>query len=119
MAMFLNRKIAAVLISVIAIGLIWVIVTGSHIKAPEDIDDVRALSTENTRLDAWESMWTSFSENLLLGAGSQVIGSENSLLLILARTGLVGGIPFMLSCSLMIYEAYRLLGRTNRFRNIS
>jgi hypothetical protein len=110
-AMLLERKLAILLTAVVLSGILWLVVSESDLRVTTAADDVRAISTENTRIGAWESLWGAFSQNMLLGGSRDIVGSENSILLVLARTGLTGGIPFLLSFSLILREAYFLMGR--------
>jgi len=109
-ALILERRRAVVIIALMMAAVCGTILSGMFMQAPDSMEDIRVVSTQNTRLEVWENLWTTFTKNVGIGAGETVVGSESSVLLILARTGLVGGIPFAISCWLMLREAYRMLG---------
>jgi hypothetical protein len=60
-------------------------------------DDVRSLSTENTRAVAWHEMSETFLDNWLFGVGYGMSGfSESSYLRSLSEFGILGSIPFFI-----------------------
>ena len=69
----------------------------------------RLLDTTDTRSQSWASMFRTFLESPLVGKdASETAGSENSFLLIAARTGLLGLIPFLTGAVLVLIGLLRL-----------
>ncbi|HEX8523534.1 MAG TPA: O-antigen ligase family protein [Tepidisphaeraceae bacterium] len=69
----------------------------------------RLLSFDDTRSVVWASMFEQFKSSPLLGVNQeQAAFSENSYLLVLARTGILGACPFIVACVLMVAAMVRL-----------
>jgi hypothetical protein len=73
----------------------------------------RFVSTNNTRADAWNGMWSSFMDNILFGAplrSGRLGYGENSWLAAGDQLGLVGFIPMIL----MGWESVKLIWQLNQ-----
>jgi hypothetical protein len=82
------------LLFLIISGVTLLIVYYSQITG---LEDVRGISSENTRTQAWLGMLDVILENPILGVGFENIGySENSFLRAFSAAGIVGGGIFML-----------------------
>jgi hypothetical protein len=69
----------------------------------------RLLELKDTRSENWKTMFGTFIDSPFIGKeASESVGSENSFLLVAARTGLVGLIPFTCAIGLIIYGLVRL-----------
>jgi hypothetical protein len=107
----LPRPLALVLVATMVLIACVVIVQNVYVSdSLMDNAEFRALSASNTRQAVWDSLWTEFTTHWLLGGDPINTPSESSLLVVLARTGITGGMVFFLSLSLMFREAYGLLG---------
>ena len=75
----------------------------------------RLLSTEDTRSAAWGRMYSDFMSSLFVGLPQEESAfSENSYLLVAARTGLMGLIPFLLAVALVLVSLVRVLPSRSR-----
>lgn len=69
----------------------------------------RLTSFDDTRSAAWASMYDQFRSSPLIGvSGEEAAFSENSYLLVLSRTGIVGALPFAISVVLVLGALIRL-----------
>lgn len=110
-AQIFERRITMI-ISVLVVILSLLFVLGKYDMTQfENAVDSRIVSGENTRLEAWESLWTSFVSNPIIGVGDGVAYTENSYLLTLARTGVFGMVPFSIFWGMVLLRSYRMLGR--------
>jgi O-Antigen ligase len=77
----------------------------------------RFTSTNNTREEVWNGLWTTFSNNIVFGAplqyGSRLGYAENSWLSAGATLGLVGFIPMMM----VGWESVKMIWQLNQLGN--
>ena len=76
----------------------------------------RFTSTNNTREDVWNGMWSAFMNNIVFGSpleGDRMGFGENSWLAAGSNLGLVGFIPMMM----MGWESVKMIWRLNQLSN--
>jgi hypothetical protein len=90
----LAKKVAGLVIPCFLL-LVSVLILSTILPEDSNADGVlRAISMKNTRAEAWSVLWKAFVENPVVGTGVAEF-SENAYLVILARSGLVGGSIFI------------------------
>jgi O-antigen ligase len=86
---------AVLIIALVAGGLLaWQLIN------PGEDTATRIVSTENTRIGVWTSLLQDFLSSPVVGVTSQT-WSENSYLLVAARAGIVGLVPFAIALALL------------------
>lgn len=114
LAILLRRRIGMALVYAIpAIVVSYLFINQVANRSTEDRDVqiavTRLLDTTNTRQGAWSELWREFTASPLFGRGGEMEASftESSFLLVGARIGLIGLVPLVLACVLVLLEAYR------------
>ncbi|MFT6842176.1 MAG: hypothetical protein ACJASR_000942 [Psychroserpens sp.] len=91
-----RRNIGRNLLTLIVMSVVMLIFI-TYFTQITEVENVRALSTENTREGAWNDLLEDFLNYPLFGIGLSNLGaSENSILRALASSGIVGGVFFLI-----------------------
>lgn len=114
LAILLRRRIGMALVYAIPAVLVsYLFINQVANRSTEDRDVqlavTRLLDTTNTRAGAWSDLWREFMASPLFGRGGEMEASftESSFLLVGARIGLIGLVPLVLACVLILLDAYR------------
>lgn len=100
---YLPKKLALIVIPLVLAIASAVVLQTIFAEEAGAYGEIRVLSTLNTRGEAWVVLWEAFSEEPVFGKGVAEF-SENSFLVILARSGLVGGAIFLLFWIIVIQK---------------
>jgi O-antigen ligase len=89
-----NKKLRSFLILLFAFLVSYYLQASVFFE--QDTENIRILSSVNTREGAWDAMYEIFYNNPFFGVGIKNIGySENSILRALAGAGLIGSLVFI------------------------
>lgn len=114
LALLLRRRLGMALvyaIPAIFVGYLFINQVANRSTDDRDVQFAvtRLLDTTNTRHGAWSELSREFMSSPLFGRGGEMEASftESSFLLVGARIGLVGLVPLVAACVLVILEAMR------------